>query len=681
MSYIRSRDDAGLILRLRLKATPGGIQREAKARDPIMSVQFGRWNLDGKAVDRNYLEEVKRTLAPYGPDDDGSYSKSNLSILYCAFHTTRESRQARQPHITDSGTVITWDGRLDNRTELVGLLQNGLMVSSADIAIVAAAYERWGAGCFAKFLGDWALSIWDPTARSLILAKDPIGVRHLYYALDENQVTWSTILDPLILFAAKTFSLCEEYIAGWFSLFPAAHLTPYIGIHAVPPSSLVLIRNGTHTVSKYWDFDPDRRIHYNTDSEYEEHFRFVFAEAVKRRLRSHNPVLAELSGGMDSSSIVCMADNIIARQSAEVPRLDTISYYDDSEPNWNERSYFTKVEERRGRTGCHINVGSAAPLHFEPMRGKFAATPNSGGPRPDEVSQQVAALMISQGNRVVLSGIGGDEVLGGVPTPIPELMDLLVRARLITLAHELKTWALNKRKPWLHLFLEAVRGFFPPALAGVPNHMRPAAWLHRDFVRRYQSALTGYPSRVKVSKSLPSFQESLSTLEGLRRQLHCVALPSDPAHEIRYPYLDRDLLEFLYAVPREQLVRPGQRRSLMRRALVGIVPDELLNRRRKAFVARSPIAAISAEWASLAASSQHMVTSSLGIIDSARFSETVRKARHGQPSRIVTLMRTIGIEFWLRGLVNQKAFINWPQLVTQESVRPAQLRPLRKPFS
>ena len=283
----------------------------------------------------------------------------------------------------------------------------------------------------------------------------------------------------------------------------------------------------------------------------------------------------------------------------------------------------------------------------------------------------LATLMTSQGNRVVLSGIGGDEVLGGVPTPIPELMNLLARAQFMALAHELKTWALNKRKPWLQLFLEAARGFFPPALVGVPNHMRPAAWLRRDFVRRYQSALTGYPSRVKVSGSLPSFQESLSTLEGLRRQLHCVALPSDPPRETRYPYLDRDLLEFLYAVPREQHVRPGQRRSLMRRALAAIVPDEVLNRRRKAFVARSPIAAISAEWASLAESSQHMVTSSLGIIDSDRFSETVRKARYGQASRIVTLMRTIGIEFWLRGLVSQGAFVNWPQPVSHESLRPA----------
>src|SRR6202035_132686 len=99
------------------------------------------------------------------------------------------------------------------------------------------------------------------------------------------------------------------------------------------------------------------RIHYRSDAEYEEHFRFCFTESVKRRLRSDSPVLAELSGGMDSSSIVCMADQILARGKGETPRLDTLSYYDDSEPNWNERPYFTKVEEKRGRAGCHIDVG------------------------------------------------------------------------------------------------------------------------------------------------------------------------------------------------------------------------------------------------------------------------------------------------------------------------------------
>src|SRR6266699_275968 len=349
-----------------------------------MSLQFGRWNFDGKPVDRDHLEKVKPVLAPYGPDDAGSYSKGNISILYHAFHTTKESHRETQPHVTSSGAILTWDGRLDNRADLIRQLGDVVTIGSTDVEIVAAACERWS-DCFAMLVGDWALSIWNPNNRSLILAKDPIGTRHLYYSIDKDQVTWSTILDPLVLFAGKTFALCEEYIAGWFSFFPAAHLTPYVGIHSVPPSSTVLIRTGKHTISRYWDFDPDKKIRYRTDGEYEEHFRAVFAEAVRRRLRSDSPILAELSGGMDSSSIVCMADTISARGTAETPRLDTISYYDDSEPNWNERPYFAKVEEKRGRTGWHVDVSPKArgeKIALEPSKDVYnrsLATPGNDG--------------------------------------------------------------------------------------------------------------------------------------------------------------------------------------------------------------------------------------------------------------------------------------------------------------
>src|SRR6266478_5247765 len=286
-----------------------------------MSVQFGRWNFDGKPVDRGYLEKAKASIAPYGPDDSGSYSKSNIAIVYHAFRTTKESRRETQPHVTASGAILTWDGRLDNRADLILQLRDVVAAASTDVEIVAAAYGYWGSDCLSMLIGDWALSLWEPRTRSLILAKDPIGTRHLYYSFDDSQVTWSTILDPLVLFAGKTFALCEEYIAGWFSFFPAAHLTPYVGIHSVPPSSSVLLRPGKHAVNKYWDFDPDKQTRYGSDAEYEEHFRVVFAEAVRRRLRSDSPILAELSGGMDSSSIVCMADTIISRGAAETQRL------------------------------------------------------------------------------------------------------------------------------------------------------------------------------------------------------------------------------------------------------------------------------------------------------------------------------------------------------------------------
>ena len=399
----------------------------------------------------------------------------------------------------------------------------------------------------------------------------------------------------MVLFAGRAFALDEEYIAGWFSFFPAAHLTPYVGIRRVPPSCFVRLEHGRRTISKYWDFDPHKRIRYTTDAEYEEHFRSVFAEAVKRRLRCDTPILAELSGGIDSSSIVCMADTIIARGGAATPRLDTLSYYNDSEPNWNERPYFTKVEEMRGRAGCHIDVGTQESFRFELENSTFAATPGSGGGRPTELSRQFAAYTASQGNRVVLSGVGGDEITGGVPTPTPELADLLATAQFRTLAHQLKMWALTKRKPWFHLLFGAARQFFPSALVGIETARRPASWLQTNFVRRNQTPLTGYQTRLRMLGPLPSFQENLSTLDVLRRQLACSALSSEPAFEKRYPYLDRDLLEFMYTIPREQLVRPGQRRSLMRRALVGTVPDEILNRKRKAYVARSLRPAISAE--------------------------------------------------------------------------------------
>src|SRR5206468_4584581 len=291
---------------------------------------------------------------------------------------------------------------------------------------------RWGNNCLGKLVGDWAVSIWNRNNRSLLLAKDPIGTRHLYYWIGGNQVTWGTLLDPIIRFAGRTFDLDKEYVAGWFSsMYPAVHLTPCVDIQSVPPSSWVLLRPGSHTVSKYWDFDPGKNIRYRTDCEYEEQFRTVFAQAVERKVRSDRPVLAELSGGRDSSSIVCMADTVIARGQAECPRLDTISNYDDSEPNWNERPYFTKVEEKRGRTGWHINVGfedsEKTPVVKSYQSENYHLVPAIG--HDARTSAQLEMCLMSQANRVILSGIGGDEVMGGVPLPTPELQDLLARAR------------------------------------------------------------------------------------------------------------------------------------------------------------------------------------------------------------------------------------------------------------
>jgi asparagine synthase (glutamine-hydrolysing) len=614
-----------------------------------MTVQFGKCTFDGKPIDRAELDQVRPLLSPYGPDGEGSFYGENAAILVRVVHTTRESRNEVQPFVSVRGFTITWDGRLDNREELIGSLR-GVSDSSTDVSIVAAAYEQWSTLCFAKLLGDWALSIWEPKSHCLTLARDFVGTRPLYYLLEKDSATWCTILDPLVLFSGRTLALEEEYLAGWLTFFPAPHLTPYIGIDSVPPSSYVCLAKGKRRIIKYWDFDPSKRIRHHSDAEYEDHFRAAFRESVRRRLRSETAILAELSGGMDSSSVVCMADTILAQGDAEASRLDTISYYDDSEPNWNERPYFTLVEQMRGRAGCHVDLGPHE--QFIAVNGhQFAPTPSSCD-RGNRADQQRAICISSNQNRVLLSGIGGDEMTGGVPTPIPELADLLASGRFGTFAHQLMIWALSKRKPWTHLFFDVVGRLFPPALIGSSNHLSPPQWLKPHFINRHRSALVGYENRLRLFGASPSFQENVSTLDALRRQLACDVLPIAPPYEKRYPFLDRDLLEFIFAIPREQVVRPGQRRSLMRRALIGIVPDEILNRKRKAYLARSPIASLLTQWSHFARPDEPMVCDSLGILDSGAFKEMLRQAHDGREVPVVTLLRTLGMEVWIRGLLN-----------------------------
>jgi hypothetical protein len=182
----------------------------------------------------------------------------------------------------------------------------------------------------------------------------------------------------------------------------------------------------------------------------------------------------------------------------------------------------------------------------------------------------------------------------------------------------------------------------------VPPYARPSQWLQHDLVERHRHALGGYQHRLRLFGPLPSFQENLNTLDGLRRQLACSVPTTDPVYERRYPFLDRDLLEFVYAIPREQVLRPGQRRSLMRRALVGVVPDQILNRKRKAFVTRAPAARLRAHWDILCELSSNSCAAALGIVASNSLMTTLQGVKNGKDIASAQLMRFFSLETWLR---------------------------------
>lgn len=240
---------------------------------------------------------------------------------------------------------------------------------------------------------------------------------------------------------------------------------------------------------------------------------------------------------------------------------------------------------------------------------------------------------------------------------MPELQDLMARGRVLRLARQLNAWAVETRQPRMLLLREAARGFFPrPWLA---TNMLTAPWFHADFIHRHRAALCICPVRVKFIGHMPSSQYNIYGLEGERRLAAHWDLHPYLIREVRYPYLDRDFLDFMYAVPRTRVVTVGQHRSLMRRALVGIVPDELLNRKRlKAFVRpeseREKANHKSADMLAAVTPGQHMVSSALGIIDPSRFSEALQRVSSNDEVLMRTLTLTLRLESWLRHLAAHK---------------------------
>ena len=573
-------------------------------------------------------------------EDTTIYSDQNLFFAATGFTQVPLSVDRSGTNGTDDKSLLLWNGRLDNRQELCGTL--GIRAST-DKETLAAAYRKWNTDAFRRIIGDWSLIIWDAVAQSLILTKDPVGTRPLFYSLDPDRLVWSSSLGWLVQNGRLSLGLSTEYLAGWLALFPSASLTPYAAIRSVPPSSFVRFGSGrAPTIHSYSQIEPSDVYLTADEHECEEIFRSLFANSVRRRLRSSEPVLADLSGGMDSSSIVCVADALLRHEADLAPRLDTVSYYDDDEPNWNERAYFSLVEQKRGRCGLHVPVDSAyyTAALFEGQ--ELAVVPAElGKTAPRE--QAVRAFIASEGHSTILCGVGGDEFTGGVPTPVPELADLLAAGAFRELFRQLTQWALSQKRPIAHVALDTVRAFVPKTRTVPP-------WLMPDFRRRFAFAFNGYEMPLTLRGSRPSFQENLHALSAIQRQLAVSHVGSGGPAEKCYPYLDGDLLQFLFNVPRVQLVQPGRRRSLMRRSLAGIVPDEILHRKRKAFVNRAPRTAIASHWKHVESLTRGMVAESLGMVTSGAFRQALEEIRSGKDVPLVPVQRMLVLECWLRNI-------------------------------
>jgi asparagine synthase (glutamine-hydrolysing) len=251
--------------------------------------------------------------------------------------------------------------------------------------------------------------------------------------------------------------------------------------------------------------------------------------------------------------------------------------------------------------------------------------------------------------KVILAGMGGDEVLGGVPTPDPELATLLMTGRLVKFISRSIDWCLPNRLPLVRMMSGVLASTVRLYCGERINFNSIPPWINKDLLALSSMNHQDYSAIRNRHDATPlaicngsAWWAILETLPHLRPGILA-------RHEYRYPYLDRDLVEFLFAIPREQLVQPGRRRYLMRRALRGIVPEEILERRRKAFISRAPLLALGEKGATI----QKLITNSLAAnrswIDYGAFNSVLsRTVETNDPRWVMALTTTIALELWLR---------------------------------
>jgi asparagine synthase (glutamine-hydrolysing) len=612
-----------------------------------MSIIFGIRRPPNAVVTEAELLHVAAATKRYALDGVSVRSLGRVGMGFQPYYTHLRSNLESTPVCDNHGNLVTIDGRLDNYQDLCHELDLDPR-STADSAIVLAGFERWQGNCFSRLIGDWAIALWSRGHQALYLARDHAGARTLYLQLDGNTVRWSSYLETFFIDGAS-MPLDLDYAACYLACQPVRERTPYKGIQSVLPAHYLVIRGDTTVTTSHWEWMKKQTIEFTSDSEYEEQFLTLFKQSVDRRAGPGAPILAQLSGGMDSSSIVCMSDYIRRSASPSGELLDTVSFYDDSEPSWDEKPYFSAVEARRGKVGTHIE-SSFLDRTFEPH------SSSEGGyllPGPDSSSikreHRYKDTIGNDGYRVVLSGIGGDEVLGGVPTALPELADYLALGEIGLLLNRSLAWCLIDRTPLVEKvwgtisFLLRLYRKPRPKLKIMPPWLRHTFYDRRATINKNDRAHGkpfGFsPHAINNGTGWWSVMESMPHL--------APGLLSRP--EYRYPYLDRDLVDYLFRIPREQLIRPGQRRSLMRRALCNIVPSQVLERRRKAYTIRGSLCALQHSHLKIDTLFSKSILASYKLISPRELRSELQSIIEGRNVQwCQALLRAVALELWLR---------------------------------
>jgi asparagine synthase (glutamine-hydrolysing) len=585
-----------------------------------MSSIFGMYRHDAVPMERVLLEKMAVPVMVRGPDGVGLFVDGPVGLGVARFQTGAVTESTRIEFVGDLAIVA--DARIDNRTELQQLLKIGGQEPDSEILIRA--HRQWSKGAPEHLLGAFGYALWDRGRQILTVVRDQIGVRPIYLAQADSFTAFAT--DPRSLLALPDLpkDIDDHGIAQYFFghlLVEDKETTCYAAIKRLPPAHLLEItKTGEKKRQRYWSPDPNREINLACDTDYAEAFLERFTRAVSRCLTPAGNVGSTLSGGLDSSSISMVASRLL-HERGQGP-LHTFSGVFPASPEVDESEFIRAVALAGTKTSHEFCPGESSPLESVAPLMNISTQPFFA---PNLfLASGACQACAGQGLRVLLDGTDGDTAVGHGFDYFRERARARDWSAFASEAHALgQRWGRNYGSMAMAMTndyaLPELRKMASswqiiPLLLGVNNlgkKMRQSRKAVLKSVLRKQYGPFGpvpdysflsprFIQHTQLPDLLGSTMERLGDFPDSRRAIQMRGLTSGVVPltlealdtisslygvEYRFPFYDRELIEFCLAIPSTQQIRDGWTRWIMRQALSGSLPEKVCWRGGKANMA------------------------------------------------------------------------------------------------
>ncbi|MEM8676157.1 MAG: lasso peptide isopeptide bond-forming cyclase [Cyanobacteria bacterium P01_G01_bin.67] len=568
-----------------------------------MSGIIGIYHPRGKLVDPNDLSLMLDSIAHRGSDSADCWYQEQVGLGHRMCWTTPESLAEKLPQ-TDSasGLTITADARIDNRQELITKLNLNYLPPEkiTDSAIILAAYQLWEHNCSQYLIGDFAFAIWDQRQQQLFCARDHFGVKPFYYFASDSAFVFASEIKGILTLSEMPQELNEDKIADYMiGDFDDLERTFYSDISRLPPAHSLIVDAEGASLSCYWSLEPRLELESRSDEDYALEFQRLFTEAVRCRLRAAFPVGSELSGGLDSSSVACVARNLL-KEAGEPELLHTFSAIFERIPECDESEYINQVLAQGGFKSHYLHGDRRTPLtdieqiFWHEDEAFFA-------PGFAIMRWGLCQLARDRGVKILLNGHDGDSTVSHGFGYLHELaqagrwLSLYREAKGVAKIYQESVWKVfwsyfyvyGIRKPLNQFRILKLLSRVPQKLLKIiqPNRSTANSVLRfSDSFNQHFVQQTNLKERHRQWLKAEFGAKTSSQGEHYRlltQGLHQLALEIDDKAasafgiEIRYPFWDKRLVEFCFSLPPEQKLAQGWSRVVMRRGMAGILPPEV----------------------------------------------------------------------------------------------------------